>query len=321
MGDRRAALIDVLNRIRGPFNVTGERSESRSRCAGRSRISSSAAACTMRTSGRRFVEAIAALGNHGLVAVPSEANFVLVRFEGEVSAETALARHCRGGLCRAPPAGPRPARRAAHHHREKRRHGARDGRTSRAVRRDGMTIHKVAIIGLGLLGGSIGLALRERAPGVETAGFDANPNVRDVAGERGLVGTVCDIACRCGPRCRSGGPVRAGRRDGGSRCEHSPKRCPKARSSAMSVRPRSRDRSAVESLARPHHHPRPPGRRDRTERAGSGICHAVRQSLVHPHPARRCGRGRGRGAVELLGRRSAPRSRSWTRSITTWCWR
>ncbi|MFL0357613.1 prephenate/arogenate dehydrogenase family protein [Erythrobacter sp. GH1-10] len=53
-------------------------------------------------------------------------------------------------------------------------------------------IRNVAIIGLGLLGGSIGLALRERAPGIATTGFDANPNVRDVAGERGLVGTVCD---------------------------------------------------------------------------------------------------------------------------------
>ncbi|MHA7820988.1 MAG: prephenate/arogenate dehydrogenase family protein [Erythrobacter sp.] len=54
-----------------------------------------------------------------------------------------------------------------------------------------MSIHKVAVIGLGLLGGSIGLALRERAPSIVTTGFDANPNVRDVAGERGLVGTVC----------------------------------------------------------------------------------------------------------------------------------
>ena len=54
-----------------------------------------------------------------------------------------------------------------------------------------MTISKVAIIGLGLLGGSIGLALRERAPGIATKGFDANPHVRDVAGARGLVGTVC----------------------------------------------------------------------------------------------------------------------------------
>lgn len=54
-----------------------------------------------------------------------------------------------------------------------------------------MTIDRVAIIGLGLLGGSIGLALRERAPGIITTGFDANPHVRKVAEERGLVGTVC----------------------------------------------------------------------------------------------------------------------------------
>ena len=55
-----------------------------------------------------------------------------------------------------------------------------------------MTIRKVAIIGLGLLGGSIGLAIRERAPDIVTTGFDANPNVRATARDRGLVGTVCE---------------------------------------------------------------------------------------------------------------------------------
>lgn len=55
-----------------------------------------------------------------------------------------------------------------------------------------MRIARVAIIGLGLLGGSIGLALRERAPDIVTRGFDANPHVRAVASERGLVGTVCE---------------------------------------------------------------------------------------------------------------------------------
>ena len=55
-----------------------------------------------------------------------------------------------------------------------------------------MTIARVAIIGLGLLGGSIGLALRERAPGIATTGFDANPAVRRVAVERGLVAKVCE---------------------------------------------------------------------------------------------------------------------------------
>jgi len=51
-------------------------------------------------------------------------------------------------------------------------------------------IERVAIIGLGLLGGSIGLALRERAPGIVTTGFDANPQVRARAGERGLVSAI-----------------------------------------------------------------------------------------------------------------------------------
>ena len=55
-----------------------------------------------------------------------------------------------------------------------------------------MTIARVAIIGLGLLGGSIGLALRERVPGIITTGFDANPHVRARAGERGLVAQVCE---------------------------------------------------------------------------------------------------------------------------------
>ena len=57
-----------------------------------------------------------------------------------------------------------------------------------------MSITRVAIIGLGLLGGSIGLAVRERAPGIVTTGFDANPDVRTKAAERGLVGTVCESA-------------------------------------------------------------------------------------------------------------------------------
>ena len=38
----------------------------------------------------KFNEAIAALGNHGVTAVPSEANFVLVQFEGALTAKVAL---------------------------------------------------------------------------------------------------------------------------------------------------------------------------------------------------------------------------------------
>jgi cyclohexadieny/prephenate dehydrogenase len=53
-------------------------------------------------------------------------------------------------------------------------------------------IESVAIIGLGLLGGSVGLAVAKNAPEVSTKGFDADPDVRRRAAERGLVGKVCE---------------------------------------------------------------------------------------------------------------------------------
>lgn len=55
-----------------------------------------------------------------------------------------------------------------------------------------MTIRHVAIIGLGLLGGSIGLAIRERAPDIATSGFDSDPDVRQAAAQRNLADDVCD---------------------------------------------------------------------------------------------------------------------------------
>ncbi|MCZ8020024.1 prephenate/arogenate dehydrogenase family protein [Novosphingobium sp.] len=55
-----------------------------------------------------------------------------------------------------------------------------------------MKFERVAIIGLGLLGGSIGLAVKEHLPQVETTGWDRDPATRARAAERGLVGTVCE---------------------------------------------------------------------------------------------------------------------------------
>jgi histidinol-phosphate aminotransferase len=81
-------LIDTLNRIRGPFNVT----------------SAGQAAAIAAVADTQFVEnsrahnakwrdwlndQVAALSNHGLRAIPSAANFVLVIFDGTVSAEIA----------------------------------------------------------------------------------------------------------------------------------------------------------------------------------------------------------------------------------------
>ena len=55
-----------------------------------------------------------------------------------------------------------------------------------------MSIESVAIIGLGLLGGSIGLAVQHNAPEIMTTGYDANPEVRAAATKRGLVQSVFD---------------------------------------------------------------------------------------------------------------------------------
>ena len=82
-------LIDALNRIRGPFNVTlsGQRAAVAA-LADQAFVEQSRA--HNRAGRTRFAAAVAALGNHGLKLVPSEANFVLVLFEGRLSAEAAL---------------------------------------------------------------------------------------------------------------------------------------------------------------------------------------------------------------------------------------
>ncbi len=83
-----AELIEVLNRIRGPFNLNNT---AQAACLAavkdqafveRSRRHNAAER-------QRFVAAVEALGNHGIRAVPSEANFVLLLFEGKLTGEAA----------------------------------------------------------------------------------------------------------------------------------------------------------------------------------------------------------------------------------------
>jgi len=57
-----------------------------------------------------------------------------------------------------------------------------------------MKFQRVAIIGLGLLGGSIGLAVRAYLPGVATTGYDRDPATRARAAERGLAEAICESA-------------------------------------------------------------------------------------------------------------------------------
>ncbi len=81
-------LVDTLNRIRGPFNVTNS-GQAMALAATADQDFVIASRDHNRAERARFAAAIEALGNHGLRAVPSEANFLLVLFEGALSAEAA----------------------------------------------------------------------------------------------------------------------------------------------------------------------------------------------------------------------------------------
>jgi histidinol-phosphate aminotransferase len=84
----RPSLIATLNRIRAPFNVTA---------AGQAAAIAALADTEFVNSSRQhnaewrewMAAEIASLSNHGLKAVPSWANFLMIMFEGKCSAETA----------------------------------------------------------------------------------------------------------------------------------------------------------------------------------------------------------------------------------------
>ena len=87
-GYASAAVIDALHRIRAPFNVTtaGQRAAIAA-LADEDFVTMSRA---HNAKWRAYLaDEVAALGNHGLRAVPSATNFLLVTFDGAVSAEQA----------------------------------------------------------------------------------------------------------------------------------------------------------------------------------------------------------------------------------------
>jgi histidinol-phosphate aminotransferase len=90
-------LIAALGRIRGPFNVTVS-----GQAAALAALADQAFVAASREHNRAvraaFVTAIEALGNRGLRVLPSQGNFVLVLFQGELTAEAALAGLARAGL-------------------------------------------------------------------------------------------------------------------------------------------------------------------------------------------------------------------------------
>ncbi|EQB06577.1 histidinol-phosphate aminotransferase [Sphingobium quisquiliarum P25] len=88
-GYASAEIIDALHRIRAPFNVT-----TAGQAAAIAAIGDSAWVEASRAHNRQWREWLAAevasLSNHGLRAVPSKANFLLILFNGRLTAEAAM---------------------------------------------------------------------------------------------------------------------------------------------------------------------------------------------------------------------------------------
>ncbi|MEM9311060.1 MAG: histidinol-phosphate transaminase [Pseudomonadota bacterium] len=82
-------LIDSLNRLRGAFNVSASGQKAAlAALADQDFVRRSAD--NNRAVRKEFDRQIEALGNHGLRALPSEANFVLIEFLGELTAVDAM---------------------------------------------------------------------------------------------------------------------------------------------------------------------------------------------------------------------------------------
>ncbi len=87
-GTGARGIVDTLNRIRGPFNVSGTgQAMALAALADQEFVETSRRHNAAERA--RFAAALEAMGNHGLRPLPSQANFVLVLFEGGLSAEAA----------------------------------------------------------------------------------------------------------------------------------------------------------------------------------------------------------------------------------------
>lgn len=82
-------VIEALNRIRGPFNVTSAGQAAALAALGDQDFVDASRAHNARWRGW-LAGRIAGLGNAGLRAIPSHANFLLILFEGKLSAEQAF---------------------------------------------------------------------------------------------------------------------------------------------------------------------------------------------------------------------------------------
>lgn len=95
-GYASADIIETLHRIRAPFNVTTA-GQAAATAAIRDRAWVEASCDHNRRWRQWLCDEIGSMGNHGLSVVPSKANFVLVLFDGRLTAQAAYEGLMRGG--------------------------------------------------------------------------------------------------------------------------------------------------------------------------------------------------------------------------------
>ena len=88
-GYASAEIIDALHRIRAPFNVTTA-GQSAAIAAVKDQAWVEASRAHNREWRQWLADEVASLSNHGLRAVPSKANFLLILFNGTLTAEAAM---------------------------------------------------------------------------------------------------------------------------------------------------------------------------------------------------------------------------------------
>ncbi len=299
-----AHIVDAVNRIRGPFNVSTP-----AMLAAVAAIEDTAHQQMSKTHTEKWrnwlTEEITKLG---LKVTPSVANFVLIHFpldKGKTSAEADAFLTKRGLVLRAPEQL-RPAALTAHDHRHRgsqppgagwlaRLHG---GQVSAAP-----IFKKVALIGFGLIGGSIARAARAQGLAGEIVTTARSEKTRARVAELGIVDRVVEtnaeavkdadlvILCIPGRRLR---PGRAGDRalpQAGRdrlRC-----RLGQGRGGAGHGAASAGERAFRAGAS---------GGRHRALRSGFRLRRTVHQSLVHSDAARRHRSRRGRKAARVLGR-------------------
>ena len=288
-----APIADVLNRVRGPFNVTAP-----AIAAGVAALEDKAHIETAVAHNEKWLPWVTAeFEKIGIKVTPSIGNFVLMHFPAKGKDAVSADEHlkARGIILRRVAAYglPNCLRMTIGTEDDNRRVVAALAEFMGRIMTEPM-FERVALIGLGLIGSSLSHAIgaaglhaaspamrNRRRPATPHCGWGwRSPSMRPQWRRRTApIWSSCALPSACAGRWRRDGAAAASGRD--------PDRCRIGEG-------RGRARCRPASAGRCAFHPGASDRRHRAVRTRSGLCRAVRRALVHPDAARPAPSTRGR---------------------------